>query len=140
MVNDFRIRGLPKLMKRLDKMDKAYGDGEALQGVIIRGAKITQSNIRTEAPYRTGALRRAILAEELPKIKNRPMAIVKANYSPSKGPIARHAHLFNNGHITTGGTHVPANPFFNRGVERSKGVVRQMIKREMGKLMNKAAK
>ena len=128
-------------------MDKAYGDGEKLQNVIIRGAKITQSNIRTEAPYRTGALRRGILAEELPKIKNRPMAVVKANYSRSKGPIAPHAHLIEYGHIASGwpnvaktGMHIPANPFFWRGAERSRGVVKRMIKNEMGKLMNKAAR
>ena len=141
------IRGIPQLMMRLDKLDRAYGDkGEALQNVIIRGAKITQTNIRTEAPYKTGALRRAIIAKELSRLKNLPAAIVKANYSPSEGPTARHAHLVEHGHVASGwpnvvqkGEHIPGNPFFYRGVERSKGVVRQMIQRELSKLVNKAA-
>ena len=134
------IRGIPQLMIRLDKLDRAYGDkGEALQNVIIRGAKITQTNIRTEAPYKTGALRRAIIAKELSRLKNLPAAIVKANYSPSEGPTARHAHLVEHGHVTASGSHTTANPFFHRGVERSKGVVRQMIRRELSKLVNKAA-
>jgi len=140
MANKTHITGMPALMHRLDKLDRAYGDGEALQDNIIRAARITQSNIRTEAPYKTGALRRAILAEELPKIKNSPMAVVKANYSPSKGPTARHAHLVNNGHIAQNGTHVPANPFFDRGVIRSAGVVRKMITNKLSELVNKAAR
>jgi len=139
MADMTRITGVSALMNRLDKLDRAYGDGEALQDNIDRAARITQANIRTEAPYLTGALRRGILAMELPKLKNKPMAVVKANYSPSKGPIARHAHLVNNGHITRGGSHVPANPFFDRGVNRSVGVVRKMITGRLSELVNKAA-
>ena len=147
MKSPTRITGIPNLMHRLDKLDKAYGDkGEALQGVIIRGARITQTNIKSEAPYKTGALRRAIIAEEIGGVKNRPAAVVKANYSPSKGPTAPHAHNVEHGHIASGwpnvaqtGMHIPANPFFYRGVERSKGVVRKMTEKELSRLVNKAA-
>ena len=141
MAGDFRIEGLQKTIKKMDKLDRAFGGkGEALQGVVIRAAKVTQSNVRAEAPYRTGALRRGILAEERKKIKNMPSAEVRANYSRSKGPIAPHAHLVERGHVTASGSHTPANPFFRRGVERSKRAVRRMIEKEMSALIKRATR
>lgn len=136
----FQLVGLTKFYKKFNQLDNAYGaDGRAMDGDIIDTAKYVRDVIKGEAPVKTGALRDAIIAHEGRLVKDRSTAIVRANYAPSRGPIAPHAHLVERGHIAADGSHTAANPFFRRGVNRSRAWARMRIKKSMqGRLMKAA--
>ena len=128
------VRGLPSLIMRFEKLDKAFGySGERLGPVLMRSGKIMRSHIRAGTPVKTGTLRRKI-------------GVVKVRRTPHDRPgvrvhpFANHAWLAENGHIAQNGKHVGATHFFTNGVNRSAGIVKTLIRGDMEKMVNKAAR
>ena len=143
-----RIEGLDKAVRMLHRLDMTYGyKGKKLKPVMLRAAQICKANIQVEAPLGPtriikgrerpgGNLKRGVVAKNFRHdIENIPGAFAGIDYR-----IAPHAHLVERGHIAENGEHTTANPFFRRGVERSRGVVKLLVTKSIESILRAVAK
>lgn len=138
-----QIIGLNDLMA---DVKRAGVDAKPLVGAALHNAAtLTQSNIRSQAPHKTGSLQRSILTS-----MNYPSATVSANekYAPMvEGGTRPHLitpknkkALFWKGALNPykavrhPGT--KANPFFQRGVEQSENGITEQFVKVMERLVN----
>ena len=138
MASNIRIEGLSQAIKKLNKLERAFGsDGLNTKRELLSIAETVKSNIQAEAPVGpTGNLKRSVVAKTFQRqIKNKPAAFTAVHYR-----TAPHAHLVEYGHVTASGSHTAANPFFRRGVERSRAYVMMRIKKMIQKRIERAAK
>lgn len=135
MASDMRLEGYEQTLRKFNQIDLSFGKGgEKLLPVLMRAGKIMRSHIRVQAPLGpTGNLRRMVgVTKVRHTAHNRPGVRVHS--------FAPHSHLINNGHITRSGSHVPPNPYFDRGVVSATGVVKILLEREIAKRVDRAAR
>jgi hypothetical protein len=125
--------GLKEALKKLERVENTYGKrGERMKPVIKRACRRLRASVRSVTPVGpTGNLRRmmgATLAKHYPK--DEPFGFVWA--------FAPHSHLIEYGHIGPGGSHVPAHPFFKRGIDKGTPGVLKMIEKEIEAILKKA--
>lgn len=138
MAKDFRIEGLQGAINKIVKLDRAFGaDGLNTERELLSIAQAVRGNISAEVPTgETGNLKRGVVAKNFQKpIRNKPAAFTGIDYR-----IAPHAHLVENGHITSSGSHTTPNRFFRRGVERSRTYVMMRLKKMIQNRIQRAAK
>ena len=140
------VRGLPSLIMRFEKLDKAFGlGGERLYSTLLRAGKITRSHIRAGTPIGPpGRFYKKVPI--IPGMLRRKIGVVKVRNTAHDRPgvrvhaFANHAWLVENGHIAQNGKHVGATHYFTNGVNRSAGIVKTLIRGDMEKMVNKAAR
>ena len=115
---NLRIDGLKQLERNLGKLKDRVTSRQAL-AIALAAAKPVADKVRAEAPQGpTGNLKRSVEASAFkPRIDKPTAAFVRVSHS-----IAPHAHL-----VEFGTSHSEANPFFKRGVRRSRRAARKTL-------------
>ncbi len=133
-----RLEGLNELQKTVQAMQgkNAFPPGD-VESLLLEGAVIIADRVRQKAPLGpTGRLKKSIVAKSLRRLTGdfRP-AIAAVDRK-----IAPHAWLVENGHLTTGGKHVAAHPYFRPGVDESERQAADHVLEGFEKLADEAMK
>lgn len=113
--------------KDVKRIQKVFGKKRVRQ-LLGRGARVVKKEVKDRVPVKEGKLQKSI---QTLRFRNTNAVIVGPNYGYPD--YARHAHLINNGWITSSGKKVPGEFFIERGYKASIGEAEKRIEQAFRK-------
>lgn len=126
------ITGVQELIKILNDMPADMNKSQGLISGFVAAERMVKANIQSEATFKkhTGILHAAIATygKLTPEIEGSPGGFVKIKQKPGQPGAAPHGHLVEAGTQPRQSSRgyrgsMPANPFFARGVAKSKSLI-----------------